>query len=193
MKRRTMTTRKNRKATRKKPSESLRLCPLQVQSAEHDEMIAPHCLLGATRIGMGLQQSRFTSRRLGKNLSIRASCGLALLLALTAFAISPVDARNQDRKGEAALRTIHGSVLDKSENPVPSSVVYLLNAKTQAVKTYIADDAGAYRFSGLDPNVDYEVHAEHDDMTSSNRTVSSFDSRHDIEVILKLSRKKPPH
>jgi protocatechuate 3,4-dioxygenase beta subunit len=104
-----------------------------------------------------------------------------------------VDARNQDRKGEAALRTIHGSVLDKSENPVPSSVVYLLNVKTQAVKTYIADDAGAYRFSGLDPNVDYEVHAEHNDMTSSNRTVSSFDSRHDIEVTLKLSRKKPPH
>jgi protocatechuate 3,4-dioxygenase beta subunit len=112
---------------------------------------------------------------------------------LTAFAVSPVRARNQDKKGEAALRTIHGTVVDKSENPVPSSVVYLLNVKTQAVKTYIADDAGAYRFSGLDPNVDYEVHAEHDDMTSPNRTVSSFDSRHDIEVILKLSHKKPTH
>jgi hypothetical protein len=156
-------------------------------------MIAPHCLLGAARIGMGFQQPRFTSRRLGELLSIRASCGLALLLVVTAFTISPVSARNQDRKGEAALRTIHGTVVDKNENPVPSSVVYLLNVKTQAVKTYIADDAGAYRFSGLDPNVDYEVHAEHDDMTSPNRTVSSFDSRHDIEVILKLSRKKPPH
>ncbi|HEY6903693.1 MAG TPA: carboxypeptidase-like regulatory domain-containing protein [Candidatus Acidoferrales bacterium] len=118
---------------------------------------------------------------------------LALLLALTTFAISPVGARNQDGKGEAALRTIHGTVVDKSENPVPSSVVYLLNVKTQAVKTYIADDAGAYRFSGLDPNVDYEVHAEHNDMTSSNRTVSSFDSRHDIDVTLKLSREKRPH
>lgn len=156
-------------------------------------MIAPRCLLGATRFVMGFQQPRFTSWGLGKILSIRTSCGLALLLALTAFAISPVYARNQDKKGEAALRTIHGSVVDKSENPVPSSVVYLLNVKTQAVKTYIADDAGAYRFSGLDPNVDYEVHAEHDDMSSSNRTVSSFDSRHDIEVILKLSHKKPPH
>lgn len=115
------------------------------------------------------------------------------MLALTAFAISPVSARNQDRKGEPALRTIHGSVVDKNENAVPSSVVYLLNVKTQAVKTYIADDAGAYRFSGLDPNVDYEVHAEHTDMTSANRTVSSFDSRHDIEVVLKLSRKKQAH
>ena len=120
----------------------------------------------------------------------RAFCSLALLLTLVAFAISPAAARNQDRKGDAALRTIHGSVVDKSENPVPSSVVYLLNAKTQAVKTYIADDAGAYRFSGLDPNVDYEVHAEHNDMTSPTRTVSSFDSRHGIEVVLKLSRRK---
>jgi len=179
--------------TRKTTSESLQVCPLQVQSAEQDEMIAPRCLLDAARIGMGFQRIRSISQRSGEILGIRACCGLALLLALTAFATSPVGARSQDKKGEAALRTIHGSVLDKSENPVPSSVVYLLNVKTQAVKTYIADDAGAYRFSGLDPNVDYEVHAEHNDMTSSNRTVSSFDSRHDIEVTLKLSRKKPLH
>jgi hypothetical protein len=58
------------------------------------------------------------------------------------------------------------------------------------VKTYIADEAGNYRFSGLDPNVDYELHAEHDGLTSSTRTISSFDSRRDIEVVLKLSKKK---
>ncbi|MFZ3218231.1 MAG: hypothetical protein WA192_19445, partial [Candidatus Acidiferrales bacterium] len=68
--------------------------------------------------------------------------------------------------------------------------VYLKNVKSQAVKTYIADDTGNYRFSGLDPNVDYEIHAEHDGLTSSTRTISSFDSRRDIEVDLKLSKKK---
>jgi hypothetical protein len=96
----------------------------------------------------------------------------------------------QSQKGEPELRTIHGSVIDKSENPVPASVVYLLNVKTEAVKSYFADDAGNYRFSGLDPNVDYEVHAEHDGLTSATRTVSSFDSRRDIEVVLKLSHTK---
>ncbi len=55
-------------------------------------------------------------------------------------------------------------MVDKNENPDPASVVYLLNVKTQSVKTYIADDAGLYRFSGLDPNMDYEVHAEHGDL-----------------------------
>ena len=110
---------------------------------------------------------------------------LAILVALTA--------RAQDHKNEAQLRTLHGSVVDKNETPVPSSVVYLMNVKTQAVKTYIADDAGSYRFSGLDPNVDYQIHAEHNDLTSPTHTVSSFDSRRDIEVILKLSRKKNTH
>ena len=104
--------------------------------------------------------------------------------------ISVLAAVAQDKNAPVQLRTVHGSVVDKAENPVSSSVVYLLNVKTQSVKTYIADDSGNYRFSGLDPNVDYEVHAEHDGMASSTRTVSSFDSRRDIEVTLKLSHKK---
>jgi hypothetical protein len=96
----------------------------------------------------------------------------------------------QDKKADAQLRTVHGSVIDSGENPVASSIVYLVNVKNQAVKTYIADDTGSYRFSGLDPNTDYELHAEHSELTSATRTVSSFNSSRDIEVVLKLSHKK---
>lgn len=116
---------------------------------------------------------------------------LRIAFATVLLIASVLSAGAQNKKGDAELRTIHGSAIDKSDNPVPSSVIYLLNVKTQDVRTYIADDAGAYRFSGLDPNVDYEVHAEHNDLMSSTRTVSSFDSRRDIEVILKLSHPKP--
>ena len=112
---------------------------------------------------------------------------LAILVAIPARAQEESKAQ---KKAEAQLKVLHGSVIDKSENPVPSSVIYLKNVKSQAVKTYIADESGNYRFSGLDPNVDYEIHAEHDGLTSSTRTVSSFDSRRDIEVTLKLSKKK---
>jgi Carboxypeptidase regulatory-like domain len=119
--------------------------------------------------------------------------GIACLLTALAVAAA-LPAPAQDQKNDLQLRTIHGTVVDKNENPAPASVVYLLNVKTQAVKTYIADNAGLYRFSGLDPNVDYEVHAEHGNMTSATRTVSSFDSRRDIEVVLKLSHlKKSAH
>jgi hypothetical protein len=124
--------------------------------------------------------------------NVRIALPLMLAIGLCLAAASPSGAQTKDQKrAEAQLRTVHGSVLDKAENPVPSSVVYLKNLKTQAVKTYIADDTAHYRFSGLDPNVDYEIHAEHADTTSPTRTISSYDTRRDIEATLKLTRKKP--
>ncbi len=113
--------------------------------------------------------------------------GAALVLALGLCLAQATKA--QDKKRESQLRTVHGSVVDHDENPLPSSVVYLKNVRTQAVKTYIADDAGRYRFSGLDPNVDYEIHAQKGDSSSPLRRISSFDSRKDIEVILKIVKK----
>lgn len=120
-------------------------------------------------------------------MSRRSGFRLGLALALLACFAVAASAQNPATQ----LRTVHGQVLDKSDSPVPSSIVYLLNAKTQAVRTYIADSNGQFRFSGLDPNVDYEIHAEHNGLTSSVRTVSSFDSRRDIELNLKLSHTKP--
>ena len=104
-------------------------------------------------------------------------------LLLLAFLALPAVAQSE-------LRTVRGAVLDKAENPVSSAVVYLKNVRTLAVKTYISDRSGEYRFSGLDPNVDYEVHAESDNMTSNTRTVSSLDGRKDIVVSLKLDKEK---
>jgi Carboxypeptidase regulatory-like domain len=97
----------------------------------------------------------------------------------------------QDAKHEAQLRTVRGVVADKSsENPVPSAVVFLKNTRTNAVRSYIADDQGNYRFSGLDPNVDYEIHAEKDGAKSTTRTISSFDNKKEIVLNLKIDRKK---
>ena len=109
---------------------------------------------------------------------------------LLVCALASANAFAQDNKGQPQLRTVHGTVVDKNDNPAPTSVVYLLNSKTEAVKTTFADDKGAYRFSGLDPNVDYEIHAERQSTTSPVRKISSFDSRRDIDMTLKLSREK---
>lgn len=110
---------------------------------------------------------------------------LSFLGALFVLTVLPLSAWAQSE-----LRTVRGAVLDKAENPVASAVVYLKNVRTLAVKTYISDRSGEYRFSGLDPNVDYEVHAESESMTSNTRTVSSFDSRKDIVISLKLDKEK---
>jgi hypothetical protein len=97
---------------------------------------------------------------------------------------------SQDKKREPALRTVRGSVVDKDENTIAGGVVYLKNLKSNTVRTHIADNDGQYRFSGLDPNVDYEIHAEHADQASAKRSISSFDTRKEIVIHLKVNKKK---
>jgi len=115
-----------------------------------------------------------------------------LFIALLAFAFwSLAPSRASGQGNNTQLRTVHGTVVDKNDNPAPTSIIFLLNSKTQAVRSYFADDQGEYHFTGLDPNVDYEIHAERGNMTSSTRTISSFDSRRDIDMTLKLAHEKP--
>ena len=111
-------------------------------------------------------------------------------LVVLAGLLLPAAALAQDKKRESQLRTVHGLVIDKDDGPVAGGVVYLKNTRTQVVSTRIAKDKGEYSFSGLDPNVDYEIHAEKEGMTSAKKTVSSFDSRKEIVVNLKVDKKK---
>lgn len=96
----------------------------------------------------------------------------------------------QNSKHESELRTVHGVVLDKSDSLVSESIVYLKNTRTNIVRTLYTDTTGKYRFSGLDPNADYEIHAEKEAAKSSTHTVTSFDSRKDITLNLKIDKKK---
>lgn len=113
---------------------------------------------------------------------------LVFLAAIVAFAAMATVA--QDSKREGQLRTVHGIVQDKSENLVSESVVFLKNTRTNVVRSSYTDTSGNYRFSGLDPNADYEIHAEKEGAKSSTHTVSSFDSRKDITMNLKIEKKK---
>jgi carboxypeptidase family protein len=114
----------------------------------------------------------------------RAFCFVA------AIALLATVAHGQDKKREAQLRTVRGVVTDKSDNPLNGGVVFLKNMRTNSVRSSYTDDTGSYRFSGLDPNADYELHAEKEGAKSTTRTVSSFDSRKDIVLNLKIDKKK---
>ena len=115
-----------------------------------------------------------------------------LLIATLSMAVTaaPQDKDKEAAKHEASLKSVRGLVTDKAESPIPASVVFLKNNRSNAIRSYIADDAGNYRFSGLDPNVDYEIHAEKDGAKSQTRTISSFDSKKDIILNLKIDKKK---
>lgn len=92
------------------------------------------------------------------------------------------------QKHKDLLKTIHGTVVDKVEAPVKSCIVYLKNQRTSDVSTRITDDAGQFRFSGLDPNADYQISAQHGPACSDSRAISSLDSRLDINLTIKLTR-----
>jgi hypothetical protein len=96
----------------------------------------------------------------------------------------------QNPKHESQLKTVRGVVIDKSDNPVSAGVVFLKNTRTNQVRSNITSDQGNYRFSGIDPNAEYELYAEKEGARSQTRNISNFDSRLDIVLNLKLDKKK---
>ena len=113
-----------------------------------------------------------------------------ILVGLIVFVAAALFGQGNPKGKEPQLRTVRGTVVDKDERPVDTAVVYLKNARTQDVITHLSDADGTFRFSGLDLNVDYEIHAEREGMTSSTRSISNFDTRKEFVLTLKLDRKK---
>lgn len=114
---------------------------------------------------------------------------LASVAALIALASVVSYAQNNKQK-ESELRTVRGTVVDKEEAPVEGAIVYLKNVHSQDIITHLSGGDGTFRFSGLDINVDYEIHSEKEGMTSATRSVSNFDTRKEFVLTLKLDRKK---
>ncbi len=108
--------------------------------------------------------------------------------ALVAVLLFGLAASLPAQKGEPETRSVNGSVTTRAGNPVEKAVVYLKNLKTLQVRTYIADEGGAFQFQGLSLNNDYELRAEHEGSSSPTRTISSFDTRKQLNVTLKLNK-----
>lgn len=125
--------------------------------------------------------------------ALGAAVVLLIALNIAAFQISiPLGGSgssdsNPGRKStRSTSRTLTGSVLDKSDQPVPNAVVYLKDTKTLAVKTFIAQNDGTYRFPGLSNNIDYEIYAERNGKKSSTKVLSQFDDREQPRINLKI-------
>jgi hypothetical protein len=108
-----------------------------------------------------------------------ALCLLCALLAAGPFVYA-------SDKNAPAARTLQGQIMKNSEAPLPGAVVYLKNTKTLAMRSFISDDKGNYRFTSLSPNIDYEVHSEYQGQKSDTKTLSSFDSRTTVTINLKI-------
>ena len=90
----------------------------------------------------------------------------------------------------STIRSVQGVVNNEQGAAVNGAVVQLKNTKTLQIRSFITRDNGAYYFNGLSTDVDYELRADFDGASSRERTLSSFDSRKQPVVNLKLQPKK---
>jgi len=112
-----------------------------------------------------------------------------LLLLLLVGLAAAASAYAKDKDKSATGRLLTGKVLDRHDNPLPDTVVYLSNTRTRAVKSYIVGPDGAYHFPELSTNIDYEVYAQYKGQKSDTKTVSQFDDRTQVNIILRIDVK----
>jgi len=116
---------------------------------------------------------------------------VVLMLTLVCAASLP----GQDvkkKKGEAATRTVQGTVADAEEKPITGAVVQLKDMRTLQVRSFISQENGAYHFSELKVDNDYQLKADYNGMTSGWKTLSVFDTRNTPVMNLKLDKKQEP-
>ena len=87
-------------------------------------------------------------------------------------------------------RVVQGRVMDNSAGLLSGAVVYLKDGHSLAVKSFISNDQGTYRFGQLSQNTDYEIWAERDGKKSAVKTISSFDNKNQIYIDLKIDTGK---
>ncbi len=110
--------------------------------------------------------------------------GLGLGLSLSGLTVVAVPSA----LAQVTQKIVSGKVVNKGGGAIRNAVVYLKDDRTLAVKSFISDDNGGYRFGQLAQGTDYELWAEADGKKSSVKTVSSFDSKATVTVDLKIDK-----
>ena len=112
---------------------------------------------------------------------------LTMLVALVA--VSAQDSKKEKRQA-ATERIVQGTVRDADEKTVNGAVVQLKDMRSLQVRSFITQDDGAYHFSGLKIDNDYDLKADYKGMTSGWKTLSVFDTRKEPVMNLKLDKKE---
>lgn len=118
--------------------------------------------------------------------SPRTLAGKALLAAIAVTAVTLV--AGMSASAQSAQRVVQGKVVDKADAPIKGAVVYLKDDQSLAVKSAISGDDGSYRFGQLAQNTDYELWATSNGKKSGTKTISSFDSKNQFYIDLKINK-----
>jgi hypothetical protein len=123
----------------------------------------------------------------GIPVSLRFSVCKAILACCSATVFFTV-ARVPAAYAQQQQRVVSGKVVDAANDPIKGAVVYLKDSRSLAVKSFFSDDQGGYRFGQLSQNTDYEVWAENNGKKSATKTISSFDTKSQFLINLKIDK-----
>jgi hypothetical protein len=107
---------------------------------------------------------------------------------LTAFFVAVPGGVVFAQQRGSGQRVVQGKVIDAGNAPIKGAVVYLKDTRSLTVKSYFSDDEGGYRFGQLSQNTDYEIWADSNGKKSAVKTISSFDSKSQFTINLKLDK-----
>ena len=83
-------------------------------------------------------------------------------------------------------RIVKGAVVDANSVPVAGATVFIKQQKTKGVRSYTSTANGRFQFAQVNMAEDYDLWAEKDGKKSAVKTVSSWDTRKEFEIELKL-------
>lgn len=92
---------------------------------------------------------------------------------------------------ESNTRTIDGTVKDASDNPLADAIVQLKNTKTSNIVNFATKEDGKYVFRDLPMDINYELLAKHNDLSTPVKKISIYDTRKHVIVNFQLAAAKP--
>jgi hypothetical protein len=107
-----------------------------------------------------------------------------IIVALLAAVLSIVALAQRN-----TTKTLEGKVLGSGDAPLSGAIVYLQDAKTNDIRSFISTADGSYRFGQLASDTDYQVWARYKNDKSPTKPISSYDSRKQVVIDLHIKAK----
>ncbi|MEP7352271.1 MAG: carboxypeptidase-like regulatory domain-containing protein [Acidobacteriota bacterium] len=113
---------------------------------------------------------------------------LVVTAGLIFATVGTTAAQPKKQKDDINARQAEGTVVDSNQAPVPKAVVQLKDLRTNAIRSFVTDANGGYRFAGLRADVDYELKATFMGLSSDTKHLTIYDTRKLARVVLELKK-----
>ena len=80
---------------------------------------------------------------------------------------------------------------DASDNPLADAIVQLKNTKTSNIVNFATKEDGKYVFRDLPMDINYELLAKHNNLSTPVKKISIYDTRKHVIVNFQLAAAKP--